>query len=1178
MSYSHNGEDIRIWRAFGPDSEHLDETLLTYVEVGAIEPRDGSLSASLYDLGWRGLLVAADMELAGGPRTSRPGDVVETTASGRSLDEILDAYTRESMRTDIHILSIDVQATAAQAPIGLSLTHHRPWVACLKGGQAVANGPGHAQWESHLARRDYREITFDGVNRWFVAEERADQPIADQAGAEVGMSIAEAIAMPVDSQDVGQYGWVSPESERRHRTGKRAVDRSTRQREAILDEARQHARVPESEHASNEIEGSKGHTVRKQATRIAWKLRFIAQRTKGALPTPVADYLVRERHLKHVTINMGHLTDPAFMGEVPEDTIEWVGSNRPPLPPGLGLAQLPGESVTAIRNWLDSHPFDSDEQLDARMDNQDDEVGRVQSALRTRLRLADSSTNATRGVRGDRIAFDSRALQSPAFGTRGIGRFAKALLDGVREGAGEDRITLIVNPGLHPLPEYLVGHCQQLPRIDPADSHRFGALIQPSPMTHSPEPLVPLLRADIHKVAVVFDFIPLHYPSIYLKNAAARAEYAADLDALSHYTEYLAISQVVADELTEVLARFNRVTPDFAVQVAWPRDVTVGSGTVEGSVDHAGPIVLMTGDDARKNTFGGLAGIAAATSDEAQRDVVVVGMAGQGTRVHHWSIAAAMRPGEATTVGHITDSELSELLESASCVVVPSFDEGLSLPVIEALRAGVPVVASDIPAHRELIGTGAFSCEPDSPRSIAKAIRKVRGTKTIARSQIHQLHRHGHAILEDTIASIIEREVTVGARTSDPGTPERNQATGTRERWNIGIATPWPPQRSGVADFSRAVFTELADMADVTVYTTSDGLAEDDSGISLRSITEVLDDPNAVSRSHDVFVSVVGNSHYHLLPVKVLQSLDAIVIAHDTRMVEFYTALRGKAGAERVMSIVPLDTPQVSTELSLDDQIDDMRLLTNAGFWEVANRARQLILHSPSAAPAIATQTGRQVRLLPFANYRAPNAPMVTEQERTGARDRLGLNSYPAGTIHLGSFGYVDVRTKMTDIVVESAAWLAQWSHPVALHLVGAASPQEEQQLRDQARRAGLDNFQITGYISEERYRDWLMAVDVGIQLRISPLLGVSGPLSDFAAYGTPAVASNGQCVDVDTPDFIHRLPDAVSPVLVAEAIEQMLSNPTDAVERERQRQTYLREKPPRRYAVLLLEMLQEPW
>ena len=86
----------------------------------------------------------------------------------------------------------------------------------------------------------------------------------------------------------------------------------------------------------------------------------------------------------------------------------------------------------------------------------------------------------------------------------------------------------------------------------------------------------------------------------------------------------------------------------------------------------------------------------------------------------------------------------------------------------------------------------------------------------------------------------------------------------------------------------------------------------------------------------------------------------------------------------------------------------------------------------------------------------------------------------------------------------------------------------------------------------------------------------MSGPLSDLAAYGTPAVASRGLAVDVDTPAYVERLPDEVSPVLVAEAVERMLADPLPAGEREEQRRAYLEAKSPARYSQALLDLLAE--
>ena len=49
------------------------------------------------------------------------------------------------------------------------------------------------------------------------------------------------------------------------------------------------------------------------------------------------------------------------------------------------------------------------------------------------------------------------------------------------------------------------------------------------------------------------------------------------------------------------------------------------------------------------------------------------------------------------------EPELLALYRDALCVLVPSRDEGFSLPIVEAMASGVPVLASRIPAHEELL-------------------------------------------------------------------------------------------------------------------------------------------------------------------------------------------------------------------------------------------------------------------------------------------------------------------------------------------------------------------------------------------------------------------------------------------------------------------------------------------
>ncbi len=56
--------------------------------------------------------------------------------------------------------------------------------------------------------------------------------------------------------------------------------------------------------------------------------------------------------------------------------------------------------------------------------------------------------------------------------------------------------------------------------------------------------------------------------------------------------------------------------------------------------------------------------------------------------------------------GALNDQDLAHLLHGARALLLPSFAEGFGLPVVEALGAGTPVIASDLPALRE-VGQGA---------------------------------------------------------------------------------------------------------------------------------------------------------------------------------------------------------------------------------------------------------------------------------------------------------------------------------------------------------------------------------------------------------------------------------------------------------------------------------------
>ncbi|MCA8949577.1 MAG: glycosyltransferase family 4 protein [Planctomycetes bacterium] len=102
--------------------------------------------------------------------------------------------------------------------------------------------------------------------------------------------------------------------------------------------------------------------------------------------------------------------------------------------------------------------------------------------------------------------------------------------------------------------------------------------------------------------------------------------------------------------------------------------------------------------------------------------LVVVGAIGWQCDEIVAELAAAERDGLIEWRRDCDDATLWQLLRDAALSVYPSLWEGFGLPPIEAMACGVPVVANDTPALRELVGDAAVLANATDADSLAAAI------------------------------------------------------------------------------------------------------------------------------------------------------------------------------------------------------------------------------------------------------------------------------------------------------------------------------------------------------------------------------------------------------------------------------------------------------------------------
>jgi alpha-1,3-rhamnosyl/mannosyltransferase len=264
-----------------------------------------------------------------------------------------------------------------------------------------------------------------------------------------------------------------------------------------------------------------------------------------------------------------------------------------------------------------------------------------------------------------KVAFDSRA----AGDTRGVGRYARCLLEALREAE---------------LGEMLETHDPRPRRCD---------------VYHSPWIDGALLRSPVPMVVTLHDLVPLKRRGEYLRSGVRfRLRYLA----VQRAVRVIVPSRVVADDAIqrlEIPAERIVVIREAAASALCPRPAEEVMAVRE-RFNLPEQYLLWVGGlrapDPRKR-------VGALARAQHTMPLVLVGSTGRWAR----------ELPDVTLTGAVTDDELAAIYTGAHALVFPSDDEGFGLPPIEALACGTPVAACDLPVLREVLDGRATLCDVD---------------------------------------------------------------------------------------------------------------------------------------------------------------------------------------------------------------------------------------------------------------------------------------------------------------------------------------------------------------------------------------------------------------------------------------------------------------------------------
>jgi glycosyltransferase involved in cell wall biosynthesis len=745
------------------------------------------------------------------------------------------------------------------------------------------------------------------------------------------------------------------------------------------------------------------------------------------------------------------------------------------------------------------------------------------------------------------------AVQSPHHGHRGIGRYSGHLVSALlarddgheyvlyaHEALPAGRIPTAPTAQVRRLVPDRLTVSQRVDRLARVNPDGLDALVVLSPLERWSNYHPPARREGGPRLlAVVYDMIPFLFPTEDAYDPVLMRHYRV-LEDVKRYDALLAISEATRRDGLRLLG----LPPDRVTNIGGASDGTFfipdpsvtpsaqARSLLKGLGIHR-PFLLNVGGFTERKNLWTLIDAFALLPEPLRRghQLVLTFTVLESDRQRLFRHARAAGVGDALVVtGEVSDAALRVLYQRCAAFVFPSLYEGFGLTLLEAMHCGAAVVAGNNSSQVEVVGDAGLLANASDACDIAAKLARVLQDETLARSlrarAVAQASKFSWSATAERAAAVLEhlpRQRPASA--FRPGAVRRRQA-----RPRIAVFSPFPPRKSGIADYAAALCAALQptytiDLYHEPGYVPEPALADGDFACcDVRLFAR-----RAAVRDYRAVIYQMGNSRYHRFLFDTMLRYPGVVTLHDLCLAGFHLdrGHRQGRGLEYLRDELLAEYP---------DQGDAIAQMARAWSWDSSALPRQCaergwylnrrvitaaewtVVHSPWCLERLRAQSpaeSERVVVIPFGS-RARAA--LTAAERAATRKRFGL---PSEALIVASFGSVTPE-KMGSEALEAFRSVARFDSSAAFVFAGEEA--DSGTTRGHARALGLtDSVHFLGRLSAADYAELVAAVDVGLILRRPPTFGeTSAALLDLLAAGVAVIVTE-VATFADFPDSVVR-------------------------------------------------------
>jgi len=358
------------------------------------------------------------------------------------------------------------------------------------------------------------------------------------------------------------------------------------------------------------------------------------------------------------------------------------------------------------------------------------------------------------------------------------------------------------------------------------------------------------------------------------------------------------------------------------------------------------------------------------------------------------------------------------------------------------------------------------------------------------------------------------------------------------DRLLVAWVSPYPPLKTGVAEYSKQVVAALAadfDVVPVVADGPHEAVSRSGDGIPLAVLGTCYE-------QFDRVIYNIGNSAFHTEIAEAAMLFPGIVLLHDVYLGHCLAAIEHKHHQDLATSLVEEDgLGELLKTSSLRSAVDK---LPATGFALL--NAQHVLLHSEHARDLLLRQVPllEPSKLLTIPHMR--NAPALALPSKEQAREQLGVARNAQLIVSFGHINPLKGHAKIAEAFTAVAEQLPR----ALLHFVGSCADQELQRALMEMIDANdlMDKVVFTGYADPELYSLYISAADIAIQLREETRGETSGAITDCLAGGLPTIVSDIGSFSELPDDVVRKVPRSADINDIASALISL----SDTAVRER--------------------------